>query len=99
MTRTKKRAAKAAANVVIVDDHPAVREALAIRISLQSDLRVCGEASDVADALQLIAQKKPDVAVIDIALRGGSGIDLIKRIKARGDKTRSLVWSMYNEEL
>ena len=87
------------AKVLIVDDHPAVREALALRIARQADLEVWGEAEDVAEALGLVAETQPDVAVIDIALKTGSGIDLIKRIKDRNDSVRMLVWSMYSESL
>jgi DNA-binding NarL/FixJ family response regulator len=88
-----------AARVLIVDDHPAVREALSIRIGRESDLNVCGEAADTAEALELAAKTQPDLAVVDIGLKTGNGIDLIKRFKARGDPIRILVWSMYNEPL
>jgi len=84
---------------LIVDDHPAVREALTIRLSREPDLEVCGEAADVTEALQVFDATNPDVAVIDISLKGGDGIDLIKRIKARNDSVRLLVWSMYSESL
>jgi DNA-binding NarL/FixJ family response regulator len=87
------------ARVLIVDDHPAVREALSIRISQVPDLEVCGEAADTADALRLVEKKKPDVAIVDIALKTGDGIDLIKRIKSRDDHVRMLVWSMYGENV
>lgn len=87
------------ARILIVDDHPAVREALAIRIGRQRDLEVCGEAADTNDALRLLADTKPDVAVIDISLKTGNGIDLIKRIKDRNKHTRILVWSMHSESL
>lgn len=84
---------------MIVDDHPAVREALTIRLTREPDLEVCGEAADVTEALQVFDATNPDVAVIDIALKGGDGIDLIKRIKARNNSVRLLVWSMYSESL
>jgi DNA-binding NarL/FixJ family response regulator len=87
------------ARVLIVDDHPAVREALAIRIARQPDLEVCAEAADLADALRLVAETQPDVAVVDISLKTSSGIDLIKRIKDRNDSVRMLVWSMHSETL
>jgi DNA-binding NarL/FixJ family response regulator len=87
------------ARVLIVDDHPAVREALSIRISRVPDLVVCGEAEDEGGALQLVSSLKPDVAIIDISLKTGDGIDLIKRIKARDSKVRMLVWSMHSESL
>jgi DNA-binding NarL/FixJ family response regulator len=87
------------ATVLIVDDHPAVREALTIRISQVPDLEVCGQAADMGAALKLVVQKKPDIAIIDIALETSDGIDLIKRIKKRDGDVRMLVWSMYGEEL
>jgi DNA-binding NarL/FixJ family response regulator len=85
--------------VLIVDDHPPVREALATRIARQPDLEVCGEAADVGEALRLLADVRPDVAVVDITLKSGDGIDLIKRIKDRDDHVRILVWSMHPESL
>src|SRR5271157_463969 len=92
--QTKKRA-----RILIVDDHPAVREALASRIGRQPDLEVCGEAADMGEALRLVADTEPDLAVVDISLKTGSGIDLIKRIKDRNDTVRMLVWSMHSETL
>lgn len=85
--------------ILIVDDHPAVREALAARIGRHADLEVCGEAVDIADALSLVRDAKPDVAVIDISLKTGNGIDLIKRILDRTDAVRILVWSTHSESL
>jgi DNA-binding NarL/FixJ family response regulator len=91
------KTSKRMARILVVDDHPVVREGLAMRISGQPDMELCGEAADVADALRIVAEKKPDVAVIDIALKSGNGIDLIKRIRAHDDSVRTLVWSMYDE--
>lgn len=85
--------------IVIVDDHPAVREALALRIAREADLEVCGEAGDVPEALKLIAETQPDLAVIDMGLKSGSGLELIKRLKSRHDSLRMLVWSMFSESL
>ena len=85
--------------VLVIDDHPAVREALGLRIGRQPDLEVCGEAADTADALRLVADAAPDVAVVDISLKTGSGIDLIKRIRDRNLEVRMLVWSMHPESL
>ena len=90
---------KPRARVLIVDDHPAVREALALRIGRQPDLEVCGEAADPGGALRLVGETRPDVAVIDISLKSGNGIDLIKRIKDRADRVRVVVWSMHSESL
>ena len=70
MSKTKTKRAR----VLIVDDHPAVREALALRIGRQRDLEVCGEAAYMSDALRLLADTQPDVAVIDISLKTGNGL-------------------------
>ena len=91
--------AKQRTRVLIVDDHPAVREALALRIGRQSDMEVCGEAADMSEALRLVAETQPDVAVVDISLKTANGIDLIRRIKDRNDHVRMLVWSMHGESL
>ena len=88
-----------ATRILIVDDHPAVREGLAVRISSQADLEVCGEAADVGDALKVLAATQPDVAVVDIQLKTGDGLDLVKRIKARDESVRVLVWSVYPDKL
>jgi DNA-binding NarL/FixJ family response regulator len=76
-----------------------VREALALRIGLQPGLEVCGEAADVSEALRLVDDTRPDVAIVDISLKSGNGIDLIKRIKDRNNSVRMLVWSMHSEAL
>ncbi|HYV32576.1 MAG TPA: response regulator transcription factor, partial [Candidatus Binatia bacterium] len=95
----KRNPTKKRARILIVDDHPAVREALASRIGRQGDLEVCGEAADAIEALRLLADTQPDLAVVDISLKTGNGIDLIKRIKDRNDSVRMLVWSMHSESL
>src|SRR5216110_448891 len=99
MTPIKGETARAAVRILIVDDHPVVREGLALQIATQPDLEVCGEAEDVAGALALLGPARPDVAIIDISLKNGNGLDLIRRIKARRDDVRILVWSMYPENL
>ena len=66
--------------ILIVDDHPAVREGLAVRISSQADLEVCGE---VGEMLNVLAAMQPDVAVVDIQLETGDGLELVKRIKEK----------------
>lgn len=69
------------------------------RIARESDMVVCGEADDLAEALRLTAATKPDAAVIDVDLKSGSGIDLIELLKARHDSLAIVVWSMYSEDL
>jgi DNA-binding NarL/FixJ family response regulator len=83
--------------VAIVDDHPLVREGLAARIASQPDMEVCGEAADIESALELVVSKRPSLVIVDIALKDGHGIDLIKRIVGAGVNTRMLVVSAYDE--
>ncbi len=87
------------ARIVIIDDHPSTRDGLAIRIGWESDLTVCGEADDVVDALALIEREKPDLAIIDVSLKTGNGIDLIKMVRSKNQDIKLLVWSMYDESL
>jgi DNA-binding NarL/FixJ family response regulator len=79
----------AVARVLIVDDHPAVCEALANRIGRQPDLEVCGEAPSLEEAYRSLERESPDIAVVDLSLKGGSGLDLIKYIAANRPRTRT----------
>jgi DNA-binding NarL/FixJ family response regulator len=85
--------------ILIVDDHPVVREGLSALISAQPDLTVCGQAAGCAEAIQLLDTTRPSLIVLDISLADGSGIELIKRIKARNASIRILVSSMHDEAL
>ena len=84
-----------ATKVLIVDDHPAIREGLAVHIASQPDLEVCGQAADTAEAVRLLEAARPDVVVVDIQLETGNGLELVERIKARNESIGILVWSMY----
>jgi DNA-binding NarL/FixJ family response regulator len=83
--------------VLIVDDHPLVREGLVARISAQPDLEVCGEASDVDQALSLASTTRPALMIVDLALKGSNGLDLIKKVRAAEVSLRILVVSAYDE--
>lgn len=85
--------------ILIVDDHPSVREGLALRISLHSDLEVCGEADSEDQALALVKQTGPDLVLIDISLKSGHGIELIKRIRSLDPAIKMLVISGFQESL
>jgi DNA-binding NarL/FixJ family response regulator len=85
--------------VLLVDDHPLVREGLVNLISQQADLQICGEAGNEPQALELIRTIRPDVAIVDISLETGSGIELIKSIKAMFPTVTVLVLSMHDELL
>ena len=85
--------------IFIVDDHPLVREWLTNLINQQSDLEVCGEAENAADALAGIARTRPALAVIDISLNAASGLELTKDLCIQYPSIASLVLSMHEEEL
>jgi DNA-binding NarL/FixJ family response regulator len=85
--------------ILLVDDHPLVREGLANLIHQQPDMEVCGEAASEPQALQLIGGSGPDVAVVDISLENGSGLELIKNIKAMHPTVAMLALSMHDESL
>ncbi|MCE9562632.1 MAG: response regulator transcription factor [Planctomycetes bacterium] len=85
--------------VLVIDDHPVVRDGLSALLGTEPDLEVCGEAEDVAGALAQLKSARPDVAIVDVTLKNGNGIDLVKRIRAHNPTVRVLVWSMYPEEL
>jgi DNA-binding NarL/FixJ family response regulator len=87
------------ANVFIVDDHPLVRDWLSTLIEQQPGLKVCGGAATAAEGRTGIESTKPDVAIVDISLPDGSGIDLIREIKALHPKTAIISLSMHNERL
>jgi DNA-binding NarL/FixJ family response regulator len=85
--------------ILIVDDHPLVRTGFAQLIGDCPDLEVCGEAGDMAEALKQIDANSPDLAIIDLSLAGGSGLDLIERIRSRNKDILMLVASMHDETL
>lgn len=89
----------AKARVVIVEDHPMFRERLALLINRESDMMVCGEADNARDGLSLIQQMKPQIAIVDISLRGSGGLDLIKDLRAQEIEVPVLVLSMHEESL
>lgn len=90
---TKKR------RILIIDDHPIVREGLATIINQQPDLAACGEAEDAQGALESVRTLHPDLVTLDISLKGVNGIELIKQILQHDDKISILVLSMHDESL
>lgn len=84
---------------MLVDDHPLVREWLANLINEEPDFEVCGQAGNAREALGLIGTLSPRIAVVDISLEGGSGLELIKDIKALHPKVNTIVLSMHDETL
>ena len=85
--------------ILLVDDHPLVREGLANLIHQEPDLEVCGQAATEPQGLQLIGSAQPDLAVVDLSLENGSGLELIKSIKAMHPAVAVLALSMRDESL
>jgi DNA-binding NarL/FixJ family response regulator len=85
--------------VVIVEDHPMVRDHLAQIINKESDLEVCGEADNIQQGMRIIRNISPDLAIVDITLKGSSGLELIKGLKVLSMSVPVLVLSMHDESL
>lgn len=85
--------------ILIVDDHEMVSEGLALRISLHDDLEVCGRAAGEDEALALIKERQPDLMLVDMTLRSGHGLDLIKRARVLRPRLKMLVVSGFDESL
>jgi DNA-binding NarL/FixJ family response regulator len=89
----------ATTSVMLVDDHALVRDGLADLINGQDDLEVCAQASDAPTALRLVRKHRPELIVVDLMLRDGSGTELIKDIVGLDLSTKVLVCSMHDEAL
>jgi DNA-binding NarL/FixJ family response regulator len=85
--------------IFLVDDHPLVREWLANLLHQQQDLAVCGETDNVEAALQEIPAAQPEVAIVDLSLANGWGLDLIRQLSQQAPETRIIVLSMHDEKL
>jgi DNA-binding NarL/FixJ family response regulator len=93
----KRTVARSKFRVFLVDDHPIVRRGFQLLLSLEPDLMVCGEADNGPAALQKILALKPDVAIVDLSLKGSNGLELIKQLRAQSLKLKLLVFSMRDE--
>jgi DNA-binding NarL/FixJ family response regulator len=85
--------------ILIVDDHPIVRQGLAELIEHEKDLTVCQQAEDAPEALKIIKQSMPDMVIVDISLKDTSGMELIKDIKTQYPNLPILALSMHDESL
>jgi DNA-binding NarL/FixJ family response regulator len=85
--------------ILLVDDHPIVRQGLAEMINQEKDLHVCGTAEDLHAALDKLEELKPDLVVTDISLKNSNGLELLKNIKVRHPKMLVLMLSMHDESL
>jgi len=85
--------------VYVTDDHAMVRRGLSAMIGAEPDMEMCGEAADCATATSEISKLRPDLVIVDISLRGNSGLELIKNIKAFDPEIRIVVLSMHDESV
>ncbi len=85
--------------ILIVEDHPIFRRGLAQLINEEKDMEVCGEAEDVNEAKRAIKRCKPDMVIVDITLKGKSGLELIRDIGEQHADLPALVLSMHDEAL
>src|SRR5208337_2500338 len=85
-------------NIILVDDHPLVRQGLKKVIEKEPDLAVIQETGNAEEALRLINKREPDLAIIDISLEGeANGLDLTKTLRERFHGIKILVLSMHDE--
>lgn len=98
MTSSKLTAGRTT-RILVVDDHPLIREGLAARIADQQDLEICGEAESVNDAIAQVKSTGPDLVIVDIQLADSYGLDLIKEIHSRFPYIKMLVVSAFDESL
>lgn len=85
--------------VLVVDDHPLMRDALKELLDGESDLEIAGQAPNVESAMRLLQELEPDLMVVDLALEDGSGLELIKQARAILPDVRIVVVSMHDERL
>ena len=88
-----------ATRIMLVDDHPVVREGLAESIERENDLTVCAQAEERSEALGLLETTQPDLVIVDLMLKNSSGLELIKDIHVRWPRVLLLVVSMHDENL
>jgi two-component system, NarL family, response regulator NreC len=87
------------ASVLVVDDHPILREGIAQLVNREPDLRTVAEAGSVDEAISALAAQRVDLAIVDLSLQGRSGIELLKSMRSRFPETRTVVVSMHDENL
>ena len=85
------------AKIFIVDDHPVLRRGLSMLISNEEDLELCGEAESAELATEAMDNAQPDVALVDLSLKGMSGLDLIRQIRKNHPQVRTVVISAHDE--
>lgn len=88
-----------AVRILIVDDHPMIRDGITAHLASQPDLQVCGEADSEDQGVELVRQLCPDLTLVDVGLKSGNGIELVKRVRATNPTAKILVVSGFQESL
>lgn len=88
-----------AVTIILVDDHPAIREALTAAIEAIPRLQVVGEVTTTVEVFEILREIVPDIAVVDISLRDAHGLDLIRRVRDAFPEVRMIVFSMHDEDV
>jgi DNA-binding NarL/FixJ family response regulator len=97
--RKRRESTTSKAKLLIVDDHEMLRHGMRLLLEQQPDLEVSAEAADEAAAIKQYRSARPDVVIVDLSLKTGNGIDLIKRIKMIDATARIVVYSMHDEQV
>ena len=84
--------------ILVVDDHPVVRDGLAAMLNTQSDFEVVGEASDGEEALQRVADRDPDVLLLDLEMPGVDGIETLQRLRQSKARARAIVFTVFDTD-
>lgn len=98
-TSARPQTAPAQTRVLVVDDHPIFRHGMIALLSAEQDFVVCGEAESASSAMEAMRTLQPEIALVDIALQGANGLDLVKQMKAEQPDLRILVVSMHEESM
>lgn len=85
--------------ILMVDDHPIMREGMALFLASQGDLQLCAQAGTAAEALLALEQARPALAIVDISLRQDSGLDLIRTLRRRAPALAILALSLHDESI
>jgi DNA-binding NarL/FixJ family response regulator len=99
MTHQPTRSNTRPCRIVIVDDHPVVRLGLKEALASYPEFEVCGEAEGAPEALSVIEDACPDVVIVDVSLKNGSGLSLVKQLTAKDPSIKALMSSMHDETL
>jgi DNA-binding NarL/FixJ family response regulator len=97
--KAQNQAAVKKSRILVVDDHPIVRQGLALLINQEADLVVCGEAEEATGAMHVLASSRPDILIVDISLNGPDGIDLLKNVRSIYPTLPVLILSMHDESI